>query len=91
MNPQKRLFPCGQTRREFVWQMGGGFAGLALASLLESDKFFDKHAAAADTTNPLMARRPHLPSKVKSCIFLNQKDTKYTFPNLTFMNINIFC
>ena len=70
MNHQKKLFPCGQTRREFVWQMGGGFAGLALASLLESDKFFDKHAAAADTTNPLMARRPHLPSKVKSCIFL---------------------
>ncbi len=70
MNHQKQLFPCGQTRREFVWQMGGGFAGLALASLLDSDKFFDKHAAAADITNPLSARKPHLPSKVKSCIFL---------------------
>ena len=23
--------PCGQTRREFLWQVGGGFAGLALA------------------------------------------------------------
>jgi hypothetical protein len=70
MNQQKRLFPCGITRREFVWQMGGGFAGLALASLLESDKFFDNQAAAAGITNPLSARKPHLPSKVKSCIFL---------------------
>jgi hypothetical protein len=70
MNHQKQLFPCGQTRREFVWQMGGGFAGLALASLLDSDKFFDQHAAAADITNPLSARKPHLPSKVKTCIFL---------------------
>lgn len=70
MNHPKKLFPCGQTRREFVWQMGGGFAGLALASLLESDKFFDKHVVAADNTNPLLARKPHLPSKVKSCIFL---------------------
>lgn len=70
MNRQKRLFPCGITRREFVWQMGGGFAGLALASLLESDKFFDNQAAAAGITNPLSARKPHLPSKVKSCIFL---------------------
>ena len=70
MNHQKRLFPCGLTRREFVWQMGGGFAGLALASLLESDTFFDKHVAAAEITNPLSARKPHLPSKVKTCIFL---------------------
>lgn len=70
MNHQKQLFPCGRTRREFVWEMGGGFAGLALASLLESDNFFDKQAAAADITNPLSARKPHLPSKVKSCIFL---------------------
>tara|TARA_B110000438_G_scaffold177753_1_gene169858 strand:+ start:1530 stop:2987 length:1458 start_codon:yes stop_codon:yes gene_type:complete len=70
MNQQKRLFPCGITRREFVWQMGGGFTGLALASLLESDKFFDNQATAAGITNPLSARKPHLPSKVKSCIFL---------------------
>ena len=67
---QNKLFPCGQSRREFVWQMGGGFAGLALGSLLESDDFFTKQATAADTTNPLAARKPHLPSKVKSCIFL---------------------
>ena len=70
MNRKKRLFPCGRTRREFVWQMGGGFAGLALSSLLESDEFFENQASAEDITNPLSARKPHLPSKVKSCIFL---------------------
>jgi len=26
--------PCGRSRREFLWQVGGGFAGLALIDLL---------------------------------------------------------
>ena len=39
--------PCTGSRREFLWEMGGGFAGLALASLLERDGFFEKHALAA--------------------------------------------
>lgn len=25
---KRDYYPCGQTRREFVWEMGGGFAGL---------------------------------------------------------------
>ena len=48
----RRLFPCGQTRREFVWQMGGGFAGVALSALLGADGFFDKHALGADADQP---------------------------------------
>jgi hypothetical protein len=71
--PQRGLFPCGHTRREFVWEMGAGFAGLALASLLETDGFFTRaaHAAApVPLSNPLSARPPHFPSKVKSVIFL---------------------
>ena len=52
-------FPCGQTRREFVWQMGSGFAGLALADLLAGDGF-----------NPLAAKKPHFKARAKSCIFL---------------------
>ncbi len=28
--------PCGRTRREFLWEVGGGFAGLALCDLLSS-------------------------------------------------------
>ena len=27
------LTPCGRTRREFLWQVGGGVAGLALIDL----------------------------------------------------------
>ena len=43
------IFPCGQTRREFVWEMGAGFTGLALASLLSADGFFARHASAQGT------------------------------------------
>ena len=32
--------PCGRSRREFLWQVGGGFAGLALIDLLSRDGFF---------------------------------------------------
>ena len=67
------LFPCGNTRREFVWQMGGGFAGLALTSLLDKDGFFGRHAAAESARregSALAARPAQLPTKAKSCIFL---------------------
>ncbi len=70
------LFPCGRTRREFVWQMGGGFTGLALTSLLEGENFFARHAAAAvnqstsDKNGPLALREAHRPAKAKACIFL---------------------
>jgi uncharacterized protein DUF1501 len=52
--------PCGRTRREFLWQVGGGFAGLALADLLARDV-----AASASS-----AKQPHFPAKAKHCIFL---------------------
>ena len=67
------FFPCGNTRREFVWQMGGGFAGLALTSLLDGDGFFGRLAAAESTLregSPLAAKPSQLPTKAKSCIFL---------------------
>src|SRR5436305_6068327 len=55
--------PCGRTRREFLWQVGGGFAGLALTDLLASE------ALAADRS-PLATRPPHFPAKAKHCVFL---------------------
>jgi hypothetical protein len=58
-------YPCGQTRREFVWEMGGGFAGLALTSFLAADGFFAKHATASESP-----KKPHFPAKAKSVIFL---------------------
>ncbi len=65
----KPFFPCGQTnRREFVWDMGAGFAGLALTGLLSTDGFtFGKEAAPL---GPLAPKKPHFPVKAKSCIFL---------------------
>ena len=66
-------FPCGNTRREFVWEMGAGFAGLALSSALANDGFYAKHAIGADKRRggqPLAPRPAHFPAKAKSCIFL---------------------
>jgi Protein of unknown function (DUF1501) len=64
---------CTGTRREFLWEMGAGFAGLALTSLLEGDGFFARHAGAADPearANPLALRPSHFPARAKHCIFL---------------------
>jgi hypothetical protein len=64
---------CGRTRRQFLWQMGAGFMGTALATMLE-DGFFAKQAVAADGqtpfTNPLAPKKPPFPAKAKSVIFL---------------------
>jgi hypothetical protein len=59
--------PCGRSRREFLWQVGGGFAGLALIDLLSRDGFF---AAAAEPDNPLAPKAPHFPAKAKRAVFL---------------------
>ena len=68
-----RFFPCGTTRREFVWEMGAGFAGLALSSLLEGEGFYQKHAMGASprqSVSGLSVRDGHFPAQAKSCIFL---------------------
>ena len=57
--------PCGQTRREFLWQVGGGFAGLALIDLLSEGGFFSRPVRGAEAAAPASAR-----GKAKSCIFL---------------------
>jgi hypothetical protein len=62
---------CTGTRREFLWEAGAGFAGLALSALLEGDGFFARHASAAEPYgNPLAPRPPHFAPRAKSCIFL---------------------
>ena len=45
-NQHPILYPCGQTRREFTWEMGGGFAGTALTWLLAQEGFFSSNAHA---------------------------------------------
>src|SRR5438128_1890736 len=73
MNALKRdraLTPCGRTRREFLWQAGGGFVGTALTYLLARDGFFAGKARAADAVAPLAVKSSHFPARAKSCIFL---------------------
>ncbi|MHC5539624.1 DUF1501 domain-containing protein [Singulisphaera rosea] len=65
------MTPCGRTRREFLWQTGAGFTGLALSSLLQEDGFFRKAKAAESGPEDLLAPKPsHFPAKAKNVIFL---------------------
>src|SRR5205823_1127500 len=50
--------PCGRSRREFLWQVGGGFAGLALLDLLGRDGVFGAE------------KKPHFAAKAKHVVFL---------------------
>ena len=64
---------CGRTRREFLWETGAGFTGLALSGLREAD-FLSRQAVAADGqrkfVNPLAPKDPHFDPKATSVIFL---------------------
>ena len=64
---------CGRTRREFLWEVGAGFSGVALSGLLDND-FYGKQAFGADGKtpykNPLAPKAPHFPAKAKAVIFL---------------------
>ncbi|MBM4076035.1 MAG: DUF1501 domain-containing protein, partial [Planctomycetes bacterium] len=67
------LFPCRQTRRELVWEMGAGFTGLALTSLLSHDRFFERIGYGAESgrsLNPLSSVPAHRFGQAKSVIFL---------------------
>src|SRR3569833_2325389 len=67
---------CTGTRRQFLWQMGAGFTGVALTALLDQDGFFGKAAlaagmpAAAKFANPMAVKQPHLLPKAKHVIFI---------------------
>jgi len=64
-------YPCGVTRRECLWEMGGGFAGLALASLLDRDGFFARAGASPGAAgDAASARVAHRVPRARSVIFL---------------------
>jgi hypothetical protein len=73
MNRASNTF-CRRTRREFLWQAGAGFTGLALAGLLDGDGFFGNKANAAHKAaallDPQTPRFAQLAPKAKSVIFL---------------------
>jgi hypothetical protein len=62
---------CRRTRREFLWETGAGFTGLALTGMMASDA---AAAVAGDApprfVNPLAAKEPHFTAKAKSVIFI---------------------
>ncbi|HEV3144154.1 MAG TPA: DUF1501 domain-containing protein, partial [Gemmataceae bacterium] len=60
--------PCGCSRREFLWQVGGGFAGLALLDLLGRDGFLAAETRRDEPGGSL--KPPHFAAKAKHVIFL---------------------
>jgi hypothetical protein len=72
--------PHTPNRREFLWQAGGGFAGLALTELLVRE---------ANAASPSSIKQSHFPAKAKHCVFLfmnggpSQVDTFDPKPALT--------
>src|SRR5437667_11782409 len=60
---------CHRTRREFLWEAGAGFTGLALTALLSRDDFFAAQGQQT-TANPLAPRPPHFTPRAKNVIFL---------------------
>src|SRR5262249_27311443 len=60
---------CRRTRREFLWEAGAGFTGLALTGLLSADGFLAGRVAGAPAS-PLAPKPTHFASKAKSVIFL---------------------
>ena len=65
---------CGRTRREFLWEIGGGFGGGRADGAARADGFLARQAVAADGdtpfVNPMAPKPPPLPGKAKSVIFL---------------------
>ncbi len=64
---------CRRTRREFLWEAGAGFTGLALAGLMGRDGVLPRLQAAPSEggfVNPLAPRQPMRSAKAKSVIFL---------------------
>ncbi|MES2932363.1 MAG: DUF1501 domain-containing protein [Pseudomonadota bacterium] len=58
------------SRRDFLLKTGYGLGGAALSGILPGGGFFSA-ASAAELIDPLAAKRPHFPAKVKSVIWLH--------------------
>lgn len=65
---------CGRSRREWLWETGAGFTGVALAGLLQQDGFAfgsdEQSRIVRSLEDPLAAIPPQLLVRAKSCIFL---------------------
>jgi Protein of unknown function (DUF1501) len=71
MDPSLRShLPVARTRREFLFQAGGGFGALALSWLVARDGYAGGGSGPTLSANPLAAKPPHFEAKAKSVIFL---------------------
>src|SRR5258706_8755713 len=64
---------CHRTRREFLWEAGAKFTGVALTSMLCADGFFARQAQGASNPRVISPSAPKSPlqsPKAKSVIFL---------------------
>jgi len=74
--------PTKKTRRDFLWETGGGFAGVALMDLLTRD-------GVVSANSILSPKKPHFAAKAKRAVFLfmngapSQVDTFDPKPELT--------
>jgi hypothetical protein len=63
--------PIANSRREFLFQAGGGFGAIALSWLLARDGYgADSPQATRASANPLAAKSGHFPGKANSIIFM---------------------
>ena len=78
-----------KTRRDFIWQTGGGFAGVALLDLLTRD-------GVVSANSILAPKKPHFAAKAKRAVFLfmngapSQVDTFDYKPELTKRNGQVY-
>jgi hypothetical protein len=85
-NPLLARRATEQTRRDFLWRSGGGFAGLALSALLAEEAMAASGPVQAE--GPLAPRPPHFPARAKAviCLFMyggvSQVDTFDPKPEL---------
>jgi hypothetical protein len=63
-------FPCAQSRRDFLFQAGGGLGGIALSWLLARDGYGAEGKTTGKTANPLAAKEPHFKPRARAVIFL---------------------
>jgi hypothetical protein len=62
---------CRRTRREFLWETGGGFGAAALSGILGADFFAKAHGAdVGKFVNPMAPKKPHFEPKAKAVIFI---------------------
>ncbi len=64
---QPNHLPLAHSRRDFLFQAGGGFGAMALSWLLARDGWADSVRASA---NPLASKPGHFPGRANSVIFM---------------------